>query len=278
MSLIKLSLIISLVAACSAHQRRIDTARHDGNEPLAACFETCKPDDDGCVRTCEQQNPARWHHKFSPAIAGAKQVAGTFVAALHPIAVLDARNGGNEPLAACFETCKPDDLTCMRTCDQAHARPIDQERRREMLALVAKIGVESYKREREQKDAWAASNGPSNMPGASVDSSTRSSSSPSSSSTDSAPSQSAPAGPPKDIHFGKSCNECDTNLKHGLGCTISAKATCGNGDMRSGSGFCVARPTDKKGSCSARCQAASDCPGGNTCTNLGTGLSVCVRS
>jgi hypothetical protein len=197
---------------------------------------------------------------------------------MHPLAVQDARNGGNEPLAACFESCAPADTSCMRTCDQTHARPIDQERRREMLALVAKVGVESYKQDQARRDQWAASNGPSNTPGSSGGASSGGSSSGGSSSSNSSGDQSAPAGPPKNISFGKSCTECDTNIKNGLHCTIPAKATCGEGEMHSGAGFCVARPTDQRGSCSARCSKASDCPSGNTCANLGTGVSVCVRA
>lgn len=291
MVLVRYSLVIGFLVAisCSAHRRRIDTARHDGNEPLAACFEACRPDDDACVATCQQQHPTGWRHRVGasvrPMTDAAAQVHASLAASLHPLAVRDARAAGNEPLATCYEQCHPTATVCLHACENQHARPDDAERRREMLALATKIGVEAYKRDRAQKDAWAASNGPSNDPrrtggsfGGAASSGSSSGRPPSGGSSSGASSSGgSSSGAPANIHFGKSCSECASSLQHGLGCTMPAKATCGDGELRTGAGFCAARPTDRGGTCSARCSSAGDCPAGYSCADLGTGASVCMR-
>jgi hypothetical protein len=273
-------LLIASLVACSTHQRRIDTARHDGNEPLAACFEACKPDDNACVEACQQEHPTKLQHRigatFKPVIDGGKQLGTSIAITLHPLAVQDARAAGNEPLAACYEGCSPTAKGCLEACEREHSRPADAERRREMLALIAKIGIEAYKQEREQKAAWAASNGPNNDPSVATAGASKGSAASGSPSKQPASGEEA-SSPLKNIHFGKSCSQCDTNIKHGLACTIPAKAVCGEGELTKGSGFCAARKTDKSGSCSARCTGSRECPTGYSCSDLGTGMSVCTR-
>lgn len=83
--------------------------------------------------------------------------------------------------------------------------------------------------------------------------------------------------PSKNIRYGKSCSECDFNIKHGLSCTKPAKKTCGAGDLEKGSGWCIARKTDSAGYCSGRCKGAADCPSGFACSDLKTGVKVCTR-
>jgi len=86
-----------------------------------------------------------------------------------------------------------------------------------------------------------------------------------------------PFSPSKEIRYGRRCKECDFNISKGLACTIPAKKTCGS-DFSVGSGFCTARPADKKGYCSARCKSADDCKSGYSCSDLGTGAGkVCVK-
>ena len=280
---------VFVTISCSPHRRRIDTARHDGNEPLAACFEACKPDDDACVSGCRRAHPTGWRHRLGvrvkPVVGAGEKVHATLATTLHPLAVREARVAGNEPLASCYERCGPTAATCLHGCEQQHARASDVERRREMLAVIAKIGVAAYEQKRAKEDAWAASNGPSNDPrrasfgGASSggSSSGGASSGGAASSSGSSSGGEPQSGPPANIHFGKRCRECATNIAHGLGCTIPAKATCGDGELRTGAGFCAARPTDTQGTCTARCKSAKDCPAGYGCADLGTGVSVCMR-
>jgi len=83
--------------------------------------------------------------------------------------------------------------------------------------------------------------------------------------------------PAAKIKYGKSCKECDFNLKNGLNCSISAKKTCGQGDFSVGSGWCVARKTDSKGYCSSRCGKNDACPSGYSCADLKTGAKFCLR-
>jgi hypothetical protein len=91
------------------------------------------------------------------------------------------------------------------------------------------------------------------------------------------PKQAVPAAPSENIRWGKSCDECDFNIKHGLHCTKPARKRCGDGDLEKGAGFCVARPTDREGYCSGRCKESGDCPSGYSCSDLGTGVKVCTK-
>lgn len=83
--------------------------------------------------------------------------------------------------------------------------------------------------------------------------------------------------PATGISFGKSCDECDFNIKNGLNCSKPAKKRCGEGDLTHGGGWCVARATDSKGYCSSSCKAADDCPSGYSCQDLKTGATFCAR-
>jgi hypothetical protein len=87
----------------------------------------------------------------------------------------------------------------------------------------------------------------------------------------------AVSAPSENIHYGRSCDECNFNIKNGLSCTIPAKKRCGTGDLEKGAGFCVARPTDRAGYCSGRCKSSGDCPSGYSCSELSSGVKLCTR-
>jgi hypothetical protein len=154
------TLAVTVVIACSAHQRRIDQAKHDGNEQLAECYETCASDDEACAAGCKQTFPTRWYQPYAgaakPFIEVGMVIQAKTAGALHPLAVQDAR-AHNPPLAACYETCDPADAKCLRACDAKHGSDEDKRRRREMYMQVAKAGLDIYLETRRQRAATETS-------------------------------------------------------------------------------------------------------------------------
>lgn len=155
-----LMLLVVLAACGSPHDRRVRTARNDGNELLVECYETCDPNDAECDARCEKTFPTKWYHRFDgaakPFIEAGYKLEAAVVVGLHPMAVSDAR-ANNPPLAACYEQCAPDNARCLRDCDKQHAKPEDKERRREMYMQAAKVGLDIYMADRAAKQAAASS-------------------------------------------------------------------------------------------------------------------------
>lgn len=185
---------LALVIACSPHQRRIDQAKHDGNEQLAECYETCAPDDDACAAGCKKTFPTRWYQPYAgaakPFIEAGMVIQVKTAVALHPLAVQDAR-AHNPPLAACYETCEPADAKCLRSCDAKNGSDEDKQRRREMYMQVAKAGLEVYLETRRQQGATEVSTSSSSSSSASSSSTSSGTSSSSSSSGTSSSSSSS---------------------------------------------------------------------------------------
>lgn len=145
---------------CSAHQRKIDQAKSDGNDPLAQCFETCEEGDQGCYSSCEKRHPTQWHQKYT---APAKRMSqpwkklwGSVTEFMHPIAVQSARNDGNIPLAECYEACSPDGLKCLTDCESKHASAAEKKRRIAMQRYLVNQGLQAavaQENSRRQKKA-----------------------------------------------------------------------------------------------------------------------------
>jgi hypothetical protein len=134
-----------LVASCSPYQRKLDTAKQDGNMSLYDCLRICAPDDGACHGVCDEKHPTKWYQRYTTPLKELgkpwKELWESSTVFMHPYAVQSAYNDGNADLGDCYSECEPDALECLRGCDQQHASEEERARRLAMQRYLVKHGI-----------------------------------------------------------------------------------------------------------------------------------------